>query len=321
MKCKNLGALLCFIILATACSSGSSYWIDNPTDSPITVAIDETSYTIPPVTMLEVDVEYGKHQLKYNGEELTFHNGGRTNNSQGIINPTQSTYIFYKQIFMNKDDERATDEYAQWALRTQSDSVTLSLNDSIVTLFLPFKASNSVFILKTDFDWKLTLGEPMPETVMLTSPLVTRSNRKLLNDENYKAGKFQDTLYKIYREEEFDKYLKKTSDDRVDFLLVKKTYKDLPRFKIELTKMKDIVDQTYAEELHKEIKRCNDWLDLKGSSSASEFKEVFFSNPSLEKTKARYLEEHPKDYSFNEAVRELESQKTKLMRYQLNIVD
>lgn len=321
MKQTLLFTLLCLIGVFTSCSSGTTYWIDNPTNEAITVYIDETSYVIPPVSMIEAKVEYGKHKLKYDGQELTFHNGGRTNNTPAILNPTQSVYVFYKQIFMNENDDRATEEFAAWALKTQSDSITISVNDTIMRLFVPFRASNDLFISKADFDWKLTLGEPMPEGIMLTNPIVTRRNRGLLNDENYKAGKFQDTLYKIYREEEFIEFIKLLSDDKIDFLLDKKDYKDLPRFKFELPKTDNISDDKYIKGLENEIKRCEDWLNLTGGSSASEFKTVFFSSPSLEALKKEYLEEHPKDFSFNEAVRNLESQKTHLMRYQLNIID
>lgn len=321
MKQTTLFALLCLLTLFTSCSSGTSYWIDNPTNNPITVQIDETSYNIDPVSMIEVNLEYGKHQLKYDGQELTFHNGGRTNNTPAIINPTQSVYVFYKQCFMNENDERATDEFAAWSLKTQSDSITVTINDTIVRIFVPFRASNNLFISKADFDWKLTLGEPMPEGIKLTNPLVTRRNRSLLNDENYKAGKFQDTLYKIYREDEFKEFFKHISPDKIDFLLEKEAYKDLPRFRIKLTKASNINDPKYAKELEKEVEKCENWLDLKGSSSASEFKTIFFSNSSLKSLQTKYLEEHPNDYSFNEAVRELESQKALLMKYQLNIVD
>lgn len=321
MKRITLFTLLCVVVLLTACNSGTSYWIDNPTNEPITVAIDETSYTIPSVSMLEVSVDYGKHQLKYNGQELTFHNGGRTNNTPAIINPTQSTYVFYRQCFMNKSDERATDEFAAWALKTQSDSVTLSINDTITTVFIPFNASNNIFLSKTDFDWKLTLGEPMPEGIQLNNPLVTRHNRSLLNDENYKAGKFQETIYKIYREEEFKEFFKEVSDDKIDFMLTKTPYSALPRTKIKLTTLGEISDPVYVKALEEEVQKVNDWFNLKGGDSASGFKETIFSSKAINALKSKYLEEHPKDFSFSEAARELESQKNYLMRYQLNIID
>lgn len=313
--------LLCGAFLLSSCKSGTTYWIDNPTHKPITVSIDETSYTIPAVSMLEVSVDYGKHQLKYDDQELTFHIGGRTNDTPAIINPTQSTYVFYKQIFMNSDDERATDDFAAWALKTQSDSVTLSINDTITTVFIPFKASNNIFLSKTDFDWKLTLGEPMPEGIQLTNPLVTRHNRSLLNDENYKAGKFQETIYKIYREEEFKAFFKEISDDKIDFLLTKTPYANLPRTKISFTTLGEIADPTYVKELEAEAKKVEDWFNLKGGDSATGFKEIIFNSKGTDALKSKYLIEHPKDYSFSKAVRELEDQKNYLMRYQLNIVD
>lgn len=183
--------LFCMTTFLISCS-GTSYWIDNPTNEAITVYIDDTAYNIPALSTIKTSVSYGKHQLKYDGQQLTFHNAGRTNDVPAMINPTQSTYVFYRQIFMNENDERATDEFAAWALKTQSDSLTLSINDTITTVFVPFNTSNNLFISKTDFDWQLMVGEPMPEGVKLTNPIVTRRNRGLMNDENYKAGKFQE---------------------------------------------------------------------------------------------------------------------------------
>ncbi|MGL4585055.1 MAG: hypothetical protein ACRCVU_18980, partial [Flavobacterium sp.] len=77
MKKLILLYLLCFTGLFTSCNTSSNpYWIDNPTNDPITVYIDDTAYEIPAMTKIDIDLEYGKHQLKYNGQELTFHNGG-----------------------------------------------------------------------------------------------------------------------------------------------------------------------------------------------------------------------------------------------------
>lgn len=321
MKRITLFTLLCITALLTSCKGGTSYWIDNPTNESITVFIDDTEYNIPAVSMIQTSVTYGKHQLRYNDQQLTFHNGGRTNDTPAIINPTQSNYVFHRQIFMDKSDDRATDEFAAWSLKTQSDSLTLSINDTITTIFVPFNVSNDLFISKADFDWKLTLGEPMPEGVRLTNPIVTRRNRQLLNDENYKAGKFQETIYKIYREEEFKEFFKQVSDDKIDFLLTKTPYAELPRTSIKLTTLDQVSDPVYIKELEKEVQKCKDWLNLKGGDSASKFKEVLFSSSKIKELQSKYLKEHPNDYSFNTAVRELDDQKRHFMRYQLNIVD
>lgn len=321
MKQLILLSLLCFTGLFTSCNTSSNpYWIDNPTNDPITVYIDDTAYDIPPITKLEIDLAYGKHQLKFNNQELTFHNGGRTNKGQAIINPTQSTYIFYKQLFMNENDERATDEYASWALKTQSDSIRLKVNDTITTIFVPFQASNNIFISKSDFDWKYNLDEPMPEGLTLTNPIITRNNRQLANDPNYQAGKFQETIYKIYREQEFKDFIAQVSEDKLTFLLEKTPYADLPKVKIQLTKLNDITDPEYRKALEGQVQEFNQWLDMKGSKSTDGFKDVLMGQQ-LNKLKSEFLNKHPQDYSFNQAVAEFEEQKNLFMRFQLNIIE
>ncbi|WP_010251025.1 hypothetical protein [Myroides injenensis] len=321
MRKSLLLSLLLVTFLFVGCNSSSNnYWIDNPTDKPITVYIDNISYDIPANTKKEVSIEYGKHQLKYNGQELTFHNGGRVNSTQAIINPTQSNYVFYKQIFMDPNDERATEEFANWAIKTQSDSLRLKINDSITTIFVPFQVSNKLFIDKHDFNWTYNVDEPMPEGITLSSPIVTSRNRQLKNDPNYKAGKFQEAIYKIYREQDFKDYLKQFGDDNIEFLETKAPYNELPKTKIVLTKIHNIQDTEYQEALQKHIAVFNEWLNDKGSNSTKGSKEVLMGNK-LRELKSEYLKKYPKDYSFNDAVNEYDDQKQPFLLYQLNIIE
>lgn len=314
-------SLLCLSVLVSACDSGmASYWMDNPTNEPITVYIDEQAFEIPANTKIAVDLEFGKHQLKYNDQIVNFHNGGRVNQSQAIINPTQSNYVFYKQIFMDKSDVRSTDEFFEWALKTQSDSLRFVVNDTLMTLFVPFQVSNKVFISKSDFNWKYNVDEPMPQTVDLSNPMVTRRNRQLLNDPNYQAGRFQETVYKIYREQDFIDFIQEVSQDKIAFIAEKKQYSDLPKVKLSLTKDKEIKDETYRKEIDNHVKEFEQWLDMKGSKSTTGFKDFFFSQK-ISDLRSQYLKEHPEDYSFNQATNELNEQLNVFMLYQLNIIE
>ncbi|KZE75226.1 hypothetical protein AV926_17170 [Myroides marinus] len=321
MKKLILLSLLFISTLFTSCNTSSNhYWIDNPTNEPITVYIDDTAYEIPAMTKIEIDLEYGKHQLKYNGQELTFHNGGRVNKEQAIINPTQSTYVFMAHKFINENDERATDEYIQWAQKVQSDSLRLKVNDTITTIFVPFKITNQLFIKKGDFDWQYNIEEPMPEGITLSPPIITSRNRSLQNDPNYQAGKFQETLFKLYREQEFKDYVKQASDDKIEFLLEKTPYAELPKLKIELTKLKDITDPEYKQKLEDHVHLFYQWLDMKGSKSTTGFKEVLMGQQ-LTTLRSEFSKKHSDDYSFNQATNEFDDQMTPFMRYQLNIID
>lgn len=321
MKKMIVFSLLCLSVLVSACDSGmASYWMDNPTNEPITVYIDEQAFEIPANTKIAVDLEFGKHQLKYKDQTVNFHNGGRVNQSQAMINPTQSNYIFYKQIFMDKSDARSTDEFFEWALKTQSDSLRFVVNDTLMTLFVPFQVSNKVFISKTDFDWKYNVDEPLPQTVDLSNPMVTRRNRQLLDDPNYQAGRFQETVYKIYREQDFINFIQEVSEDKIAFVQEKIPYADLPKVKLTLTKDKEIKDEAYRKEIDNQVIAFEQWLDMKGSKSTKGFKDFFFSQK-ISKLRSQYLEEHPEDYSFNQATNELNEQLNVFMLYQLNIIE
>lgn len=321
MKKIVLLGLLCLSALFTSCDfSSTSYWIDNPTKEPITVYIDDQAYEIPAQTKIAIDLAFGKHQLKYKDQSLWFHNGGRVNSSTDIINPTQGNYVFYKQLFMDKNDARATKEYEEWAIHVQSDSLRLSINDTIMTLFVPFQVSNKIFISKSDFDWKYTLDEPMPDVVDLSNPIVTRRNRQLLDDPNYQAGRFQETVYKIFREQEFFDFIREVNQDQVVFLEEKKPYAELPKVKIELTQMENVKGEKYKQALEDRLAGFHAWLNMKGSKSSKGFKDFFFSSQ-LNELRTAYLAEYPDDYSFNQATNELNEQLSVFMRYQLNIID
>ncbi|WP_413512060.1 hypothetical protein [Myroides odoratus] len=321
MKKIILFKLLCLSLLFISCnSSSSSYWMDNPTQDPITVYIDEQVYEIPANTKIKIDLEFGKHQLKYKDQKLTFHNGGRVNKSQAIINPTQSNYVFYKQLYMDTKDERSTDDFAAWALQTQSDSIRLVVNDTIRTLFVPFQVSNQVFISKSDFDWKYNIDEPMPKEVDLSNPIVTRKNRQLLKDSNYQAGRFQETVYKIYREQDFFAFIQEVSKDKIAFLVEKIPYANLPKEKVVLTKVNEIKDATYKKAIEQRMDEFNQWLDMKGSQSTSGFKDFFFSQK-IPDLRTSFLNQYPGDFSFNQATNELNEQLNVFVLHQLNIIE
>ena len=321
MKKMILFSLLCLSVLTSSCDSGTaSYWMDNPTNDPITVYIDEQVFEIPAKTKISLDLAFGKHQLKYKDQLLNFHNGGRVNPSQAIINPTQSNYVFYKSLFIDKNDARSTDDFISWAIKTQSDSLRFMVNDTLMTLFVPFQVSNKVFISKTDFDWKYNIDEPLPNQVDLSSPIVTRRNRQLLDDPNYQAGRFQEAVYKIYREQDFIDFIHEAGNDRISFPLEKIPYAALPKSKVTLTKDKEIKDKAYQKEIDNHLQEFEQWLNMTGSKSTQGFKEFFFSQK-ISKLRSEYLQQHPDDYSFNQATNELNEQLNVFVLYQLNCIE
>ncbi|MHC5352804.1 hypothetical protein ACYSNX_01195 [Myroides sp. LJL115] len=312
--------LLCLGLLLMACQpSSNQYTIDNPTDQAISVYIDQTAYDIPANSKLDVDIKFGKHTLKYLDQEVNFHNGGRVNNSTAIINPTQSSYVFLKTLFVDKNDSRATPEFIAQATRILSDSVQLSFNDTITKLFVPFKVSNQLFIQKTDFDWDFGLDQDLPQEMLLNSPLVTWQNRHLLEDKNYQQGKFQQSANKLFREQEFKDYLSQFQDDKIDFIITKLPYNELPKVSVSLVTVQNIEDPLFAKAINDNLAQFYQWQDAKGSSSVQGFKDYFFSSH-LRDMEVEFRDKYPKTYTFPESVRELQEQVNPFLLYQLNII-
>lgn len=277
MKKMILFSMLCLSVLVMSCDSNTtSYWMDNPTSDPITVYIDDQAHEIPAKTKIALDLPFGKHQMKYQDQVLTFHNGGRVNQSQAIINPTQSNYVFYKRLFIDLNDERSTDDFIAWAIQSQSDSLRFVVNDTLMTLFVPFQVSNDVFISKGDFDWKYNIDEPMPDQVNLVSPMITRRNRQLRNDSNYQAGRFQETIYKIYREQDFIDFVQEVGEDKIAFQLEKTPYAKLSKAKLTLTKLATVKDEKYRKAIEDRVAGFEQWLEKRGVSQLRDLKTISF---------------------------------------------
>lgn len=81
------------ILLITSCSSGATYWIDNPTDEPIEVSIDSNT----PITVnakefkkMNNSLSLGEHTMRIgNGKEIKFN----LDKDHVVLNPTLSTYV------------------------------------------------------------------------------------------------------------------------------------------------------------------------------------------------------------------------------------
>lgn len=312
--------LLCLGLLVMACQPSSNrYTIDNPTDQAISVCIDQTAYDIPANSKLDVDIKYGKHTLKYLDQQVNFHNGGRVNNSTAIINPTQSSYVFLKTLYVDKNDPRATPEFIAQATKMLSDSLQLSINDTLMKLFVPFQVSNKLFIHKTDFDWDFGLDQDLPQEMLLSSPLVTWQNRHLLEDKNYQQGKFQESANKLFREQEFKDYLSQFQDDKIDFIVTKLPYNELPIVSVSLVTVQNIEDPLFAKAINDNLAQFYQWQDANGSNSVQGFKDYFFSSH-LRDMEAEFRDKYPKTYTFPESVRELQEQVNPFLLYQLNII-
>lgn len=88
--------------------------IDNPTDQAITFTLDGKEYTLQPNSSQNVKLARGEHTLVYSGETVKFEKGkGETatddflGGKYALLNPTQSVYVYYKQIYTKNMSESA----------------------------------------------------------------------------------------------------------------------------------------------------------------------------------------------------------------------
>lgn len=88
--------------------------IDNPTDQAISFELDGKEYILEPHTSEKISLKGGKHTLVYSGQTTHFEKKSfslsdlwKDEIDYSIINPTESVYIFYNEIYIsgNMSDE------------------------------------------------------------------------------------------------------------------------------------------------------------------------------------------------------------------------
>jgi len=142
-----LGAAL----LLAGCSGGSlSFSIDNPTDSPISLDIDGTSYAIAAHDAKDVSLKVGEHTMHGSTVgDLKFI--VYTTGKGGLINPTLSDYVIANEIYVT--DKSKLKNFGK-------------LNNKIVldgvTFVGPFTATHRLFI---DKSWSFGVKESFPTEV------------------------------------------------------------------------------------------------------------------------------------------------------------
>lgn len=170
MKKANILILTAAVLLLAACSSNKCY-IDNPTDTEMSVSIDgKEAIKIAPLEHKELEGgKPGEHTLTVNGGEelkVTIEEG------VGFINPAQATYVICKEV------------YGSVVSDLPSNTITIGEYD----FSGPFELSQKLYINTDSID--LSVTQEFPESV--------------------KAAKGQPSkaLTKIFREADFIAYFK-----------------------------------------------------------------------------------------------------------------
>ncbi len=163
MKMK-LFALLMAIVTLTSCDSvlkNQDFYLSNPTDTEITVAIDEQSYALAANTFEVVKVKPGIHKLNFDGKTTEFN--VFTENTGGIINPTLSPHYIYSMIYAK---EGSFDRFKSTDRKVIIDGILYEDN---------IKSTNALIIDNNLYRCKYMLGEAYPSE-MVTHNKNTQGN-------------------------------------------------------------------------------------------------------------------------------------------------
>ncbi|SUB82045.1 hypothetical protein [Pragia fontium] len=145
------------------CFGGSKeFSIDNPTDKPLSVFIDNKEITIPAGEMQNITLNAGPHQMTLpNGEKVKFSVLGAYGDSErsGIINPTQTRYIYVIQKYVADGVTPFTENGDVHVLKINGEEFTGPFID----------LGSELFIDSFNKDWNFGPTESFPETTFANS--------------------------------------------------------------------------------------------------------------------------------------------------------
>ncbi len=85
-------------------SKPDGYVIDNPTDKTIQMKIDDKEYTIAAQQLVRIELEKGKHTLKYNFNGKNVDTVIQVRRPSGVFNPTLSEYYVFTRPYGHREN-------------------------------------------------------------------------------------------------------------------------------------------------------------------------------------------------------------------------
>lgn len=86
-------------------SKADGYVIDNPSDQTINMKIDDVDYTIASQQFVRVDLEKGKHTLKFNYNGKAVDTVIQIRKASGLFNPTLSDYYVFTRPYGYRENK------------------------------------------------------------------------------------------------------------------------------------------------------------------------------------------------------------------------
>ncbi len=165
MSFQRLLPCIAAVLLSAGCSRSTvDFEIDNPTDAPLTLSIDQQVHTLPPHTSMPLALEPGQYRLqseKIGSVRMVVYADG----IGGLINPAMAEYVI------------VTEQYVTSKTNTGNLASKVELND--VEIEGPYVKATGFFIPRR---WDAGLKDELPDTVVSSSPDTSSDYRtKLYN--------------------------------------------------------------------------------------------------------------------------------------------
>ncbi len=135
------------------CTSKVDFEIDNPTDTALTLRIDDKDLSVPARNSAPVSLAAGEHHLhseKLGDVRFIVYTGGKG----GLINPTLGEYVTVREIYVTDADKMQN--FGQVGSGAELGGVTFEG---------PFEQTHDLFIEKS---WDFGVHQPFPEQQIVT---------------------------------------------------------------------------------------------------------------------------------------------------------
>jgi hypothetical protein len=163
---KTIAVLIATVLLMlSGCSNQTNtYAIDNPTDTPLNVRIDQTSFDIAPHSAQELKLSAGRHTLEssatgklnfmvYRWDNKNIFERFFEDKKPTLINPTLSPYILVSEVYAVSDESSKS-------FKPLSQTIVLDG----VKFQGPFQRKDDLFI---ENQWTYGVHEDFPKTISM----------------------------------------------------------------------------------------------------------------------------------------------------------
>lgn len=164
MNIKPLFFML-YIALLSACTQNAQLIIDNPTNKNIVVTLNEKQYDVKAQSNTIIEIKKGKTTMQVsNNNENNSLTQTININDDGLLNPTQSTYVVFTDLYCLEN------EYEQYAKHLNTKKVVVVNNKEYEEV--DFQVFEDVFIPK---NWDYDLNTPFPKELEIKNNYLVKS--------------------------------------------------------------------------------------------------------------------------------------------------